>query len=613
MCISDSSLHNKFNNKMIDFQKILPDQSALKVVLNGGRSVLENATVPFKIGFDPSVADRKPTHVLVITLPYVYYENNASGSLHTDPRLNLVGERQIFDLTTLDFIQFHKPGKQNIIFVLLKDPSKYTKDTILQKASLGSFYKYNLNFDDISKDSVSGLNILGYCEELVDVPKEFFAIRPKSGLKKHWHSWVNRWYRYPTVDQCLFRKRVPLALTVQLAVWLTGFLIRLVVVCVMNVFYLSAQLVMFVFGQQMLIQGIGKALLYLNYEFLFLYRISNENDYKEKLKMMFDGDYMLKYKVCGIGKYRIGIPISIWGIATQSLFWFMLCFIYYYVYKGELLTFGGFVSGVLLSILVPITTYFVITSMPYNKMTLWKSKDINGNKEESNLWHLALGGGFVFVIYFVYMAVPWIAMFKGIGLFLFTYWKPVLCVVTIILFKLFAKKLLKDYYKRVLTSLWVTTGIVLLLLLFSVYFQRNEKTINVNYNTTVVNYWYVVLVGLVVVLTILFKNQVFSVLLFIERYLKKFFSFLGKIISLIGSKIKFKVNIKSPVLQPVSATNKKLSRVDWFKQNMNLNSVPEKVDFKKPIIAPTKKETIVLNFKVAFWRTKSKVCRPYTD
>ena len=55
---------------MIEFQNLLHDNPLVRVVLNGGHTQLDDATVPFTLRFDNTISQQEPTHVMVISIPH---------------------------------------------------------------------------------------------------------------------------------------------------------------------------------------------------------------------------------------------------------------------------------------------------------------------------------------------------------------------------------------------------------------------------------------------------------------------------------------------------------------------------------------------------------------
>lgn len=404
----------------MNFRKLLPEDPSVRAVLNGGHTDLDDATVPFTLVFDKSVAQMKPTHVLVITLPYSSYETVPDNTEETEIPLNYYvangGERQIFELSKVDFLQFHRPGKQNVIFILISNLDKESSKEILKKRDLGQYYENSIRLSSIPCNFISGINIAGYYEEIVDVPKEFFSIIPETGFAKVWWNWVNRWHKSNPVDQCQYRERLAISVTIKPAAWLIGFILRLFIITIADIACAIVVIITYLSGIQVTLRSIKEFIIEYNWNFLFKYPYTNYSQ-------IFSWNYWPdnggnETKEYYFGGQKIKIPISPLGLILQIGLWaaFINCVYSFFFDPSWEAAIGYFIGSVaMLSFALVHLFGFVIQSMPYEKIKPWiqakykKPKYVQGPSPIFNdtivVWIGVLM--FIFIFGFIFR-VPWV-------------------------------------------------------------------------------------------------------------------------------------------------------------------------------------------------------------
>ncbi len=299
-------------------RSILKEQSVMKIVLNGGKHELDDATIPFQIGFDKSIVDSKPTHILVIdvaTDPFT--ENNGERCSYS-----LYSKRTLFELEPIQYLQLNKPGIHYLIFILLKEVDKYCREFFLKKSRVR--YDQELYFSSIEENKLPYQ--LCYAEVVVDVPEQLFAPEPKTKFQKAIHRWVNGWYELEPIDECEYKKRRIPAFTIKPILWLLVLIPRIICSIFLAVIIPVPRLLFFLAGTQPVyfFPNYRKLLI----DFLFLYP-------REGYKRVFDLDnwtgYLGKiseddaydYKTLAIGKKRIHIPVTFFGL-IYYFFMFLL-------------------------------------------------------------------------------------------------------------------------------------------------------------------------------------------------------------------------------------------------------------------------------------------------
>lgn len=307
----------------MEVKSILKEQSSVKVVLNGGKYQLEQATIPFQIGFDKAIADKKPTHILVIDVTNdPFYKENGERKEYDS-----YSERTFFEIEPVQHLQLHKDGVHRLIFVLFGfGNSRYT-----EKQAMGYFLdkKFSGYDNDLSYRVLENLKEdyqLGYAEVVVDVPKELFASEPETKFQKAIHRWVNSWYKQKPMDECDYRKRAIWAFTAKPILWLLGLVPRIICSILLAVIIPVIRLLFFFAGLQ-------PVYFFPNYkklftDFLFLYpcegyeRVFGLENWTGYLGGKCDED-IYDYKTLAIGKKRIHIPITFFGLVYYS-FMFLL-------------------------------------------------------------------------------------------------------------------------------------------------------------------------------------------------------------------------------------------------------------------------------------------------
>ncbi len=213
----------------------LPEQSSVKVVLNGGKPQLDSATVPVTYGFNEEVRDKMPTHVLIIDRSEddVKYDRNESN--HTTRR----GKRMIFKLNQpIQFVQFISPGVHHLIFIFLKE--LYEKDEKKFLKRDGSYYQHMLWYSDLNGERDTFEGQVAYAEKFVEIPEAFFARRPQTKVSKAIYWFGNLWFKHKPEDQCDLRRRILLTFIPKLIAlpiwyfllmlwWIVFFIVRIII------------------------------------------------------------------------------------------------------------------------------------------------------------------------------------------------------------------------------------------------------------------------------------------------------------------------------------------------------------------------------------------------
>ncbi len=552
---------------MAEFKNLLKEQSSVKVVLNGGKHEIDDATIPFSIGFDNSVANRQPAHVLLLEIPHKQYQSQKNEDPNRE--LNLVhshlahfAKRKLYDLNKVDFIQFSSPGKHNLIFVLLDELDRSEKKKLLQKTNLRSEYDTWFWFDQIEN---LGGHVVGYSEELVEIPEQFFAIAPEKGIRKVWHQWVNRWYLTDPVDQCEFRKRAIPATTIQPIAWFVGFLVRFIAGAIMSAVMLVIGFSAFLIGIQS--KGMFKSVLTTLWHFAVLYPKEEWNEIFSREFWFEDDKWEQKYKKYSIGTLEFYVPISIVGIAIQIGLWWGLFTSCRLMFMSH--DIGSALGWMILSAILVMATMWhsilVIDTMSYKKIKQWREKTFYSRS--------SIDTGSVFGIVFL-LCIPIALTFistqlyyhidaigsgvtiatKETGGFVASRFRVLSIIVAVVSLIVFRKRI-----AQFISFVFKQLG--RLITAFNSWYEESDlrKWVRKSYET---------------------KKPAFAM-------------------STVG-------NTQSGIPKPT----KQEIRTNYLKTAFDINRTPDKVDLKN-IVAPTKIGLVVQKFKISFWSTKAKVCKPY--
>lgn len=224
----------------------------LKVVINGGSLEMESATVPIQFHLSEELIRLQPTHILMIDVQ----RKRSDGSWFTE--LDDTCERELFDLRKgVNFVQFNSPGERELLFVPLKLTEKEEKAFIGRVFAPHSrnLYKFNLNLGMLSHDlrALSELwtdQVIGAKPHkmTIQIPEEFFYVKPKKGFAKLNWNWVNWLYDIPPRDECAYRKRMLMAYSIQPFVWLVVKLCSILYRVGTSLWLLSARATVWFFG-----------------------------------------------------------------------------------------------------------------------------------------------------------------------------------------------------------------------------------------------------------------------------------------------------------------------------------------------------------------------------
>lgn len=391
---------------------ILRGQESMKVVLNGGKYELDDATIPFQIGFNQEVADNKPTHILVLD---VTEPLNCTG---TRKEFDSTAERTLFKIQPVQYLQLKEPGEHHLIFILLNDLSSEKRKWLLERRYGG--YRSDLYFKTIEDLELD--DQVAYCEAIISVPEVFFAKEPETNFGDAIWSWTNAWYDLDPVDQCEYRKRKIVAFTIKPILWTILFLLRLMVA----VIYTTVSFVVRCFGFIVGYQAVSFFPNFKNtwWKFLVLYSGTEFDDFLEKDywfgRALKDNESSLKrkdvedwypYKSLFIFGKKLHLPISLLGIVIYSA----LIYVYYMLLSALYFNQNGYslLNNLLVLVCLAIASFFLAAGISSgllptitaneNWVAKWDEDTEDGKKRINRLtsWLFFILMGIVFAVYII--------------------------------------------------------------------------------------------------------------------------------------------------------------------------------------------------------------------
>lgn len=581
---------------MQEFRLLLDIQEnpLVKVVLNGGGTTLDSATVPFTIGIDESIAKNEPTHVLVIDIPYKLYKDMTNDTIYvkrpvlkqlwdegdeaimdfvptpvpeeqpiTYSKLSKIGERRLYELNTINYMQFHSPGEHNLIFLLLSYPDRNARQTLLQQTNLRNAYDHSISIDNINSNYYD--YIVGSCEAQVTIPEVFFASSPDTGFKKYWHKWVNRWFTTRPTDECVFRKRAILATTLQPVCWTFGFVPRLVHAAVFNVVALIVNIFLFMFiGYQRTARA--DYFQVMNIDFLFLFRKATWTDSWNCWDELFNKRYWQEFKVYRIGKNYYNLIITPGGLMIQLIAWIVFG---YYSWDSVANTAPGSAFTSWLFVLFSFVVGVVHLSFVISKIPDGKSSDILNNFMNHKATAFTAVGLLALTLV-GYITMQFVYHHAGMGDWFVNAWHNI---------RHFGKET-----GHVAKNVGGTVGSFLLakilwaslvaIILTRIFFWKKIGPIVKGSHKTVVGFW--------------------------SRSMLR---------TWISKKYKQYQENRIKRLEK-EEQEQKSTRESFLLENMSLDALPAQVDVSH-VVAETKTKTAILGLKVVFYGAKAKVCKPY--
>ncbi len=195
--------------------------TAIRLVVNGGSTTLDTATVPVEWHFsDKFIEESNPKYVVICDMEMSYEKFQEYENTHW-------GQRYLCRVAELaKYVQLRKAGGHTFVIVVFYGSDAENNARKFVKKNDTDYYDLSLWCSDVKAGALTHLSVDSKITSFeFDVPSELFAKRPEIGLRKLIWDWTNRWFKRNPVDQCAYRKRKIFAFTLQPILFLIGRLI----------------------------------------------------------------------------------------------------------------------------------------------------------------------------------------------------------------------------------------------------------------------------------------------------------------------------------------------------------------------------------------------------
>ncbi len=221
----------------------------MAIVLNGGKSELNSATIPVEWWFSKEViaGEKPPKYLLII-------EQTPDDDGYHGRRYFCKVEEKVA------FLQLFKSGRHTIRVLAFSSERQDFYGRLLHYFLEKDEKKKNyVRYVDAEADLPSEIApnnsdieeaLVAFSKQEFTAPKELFAVKKKNSLL--WR-WANKFFRFlemgDPIDECAYRRRIIFSLTIQVPCYLVYFIIRYLITGVLYATYvLLASLIVFFFG-----------------------------------------------------------------------------------------------------------------------------------------------------------------------------------------------------------------------------------------------------------------------------------------------------------------------------------------------------------------------------
>lgn len=195
-------------------QQLTPNEN-IHLVVNGGSTILDSATVSIEWHFSKELIAKKPEYVVICDHETPLSNLKETGNTY-------YGNRYLCKITDLvKYVQLFRPGKHHfVILVFSGDDAKLYARFYIRKGS--SHYENGIFYSNLLQKKDDRDTDITYFE--FDVPEELFAKKSETKFGTFIWNYVNEWHSKKPIDQCEYRKRKIFAFTIKplllLAFWI---------------------------------------------------------------------------------------------------------------------------------------------------------------------------------------------------------------------------------------------------------------------------------------------------------------------------------------------------------------------------------------------------------
>lgn len=190
------------------------DAPKFQLVLNNGKPTVDSATISLRWFFPKEMLAKKPTELLVIVRNETEYGSSARGERFR------VGVPD-----GMTWLPFNRAGRHRIsAFALAHERSdnnhyeQALKDRMQKEGPRR--YSHSANPDGVDGNGSLLMYIVGLAKTEVEIPAGFFAKKPRGLFGALLWNWVNWGHEWEAPDQCTYRRRLLVALTLKPFGWL---------------------------------------------------------------------------------------------------------------------------------------------------------------------------------------------------------------------------------------------------------------------------------------------------------------------------------------------------------------------------------------------------------
>ncbi len=197
-------------------QQLMPNPN-IRLVVNGGSTILNSATIPIEWHFSDELIAKNPQYVVIC-------DHETKLSYLKDERSTFLGKRYFCKVTDLaKYLQLFTSGTHHLVVMVFcgdgaeKNAQSYLKKTRYDRTWENPIWYTDLEYQIYDRETT-------FFE--FEVPKELFSTKPESGFKLFIWNWVNGWYSKKTpIDDCDYRKRKIWAFTIKPPLFLIAWII----------------------------------------------------------------------------------------------------------------------------------------------------------------------------------------------------------------------------------------------------------------------------------------------------------------------------------------------------------------------------------------------------
>lgn len=217
----------------------------IKVVLNGGEDVLDSATIPIEWGLSKKILDENPQFIIISDVPYTLDWLKELKNSWQNSRKN----NRMFRATELiGYVPVYSPGPHTFVIHVVCGGKRIDAFKVAENITSSNVWHENIEVGFSENHNYSELISIYTIAVECEIPKEFFAEKPKTGFSKFVWDWSNRWFKKDPIDECAYRKRKIFAFTLQPILFIIAGLIEAALRIIHALYVLFGSFFLFLLG-----------------------------------------------------------------------------------------------------------------------------------------------------------------------------------------------------------------------------------------------------------------------------------------------------------------------------------------------------------------------------